>query len=154
MDIASALLAYLDTEQASADRDPHGVGKLLREAGDDERRAMLELLAAAALDDGVLSESERTMLDRHATGGTAAAAVQRALSIVQAAMPFAGDAERRRFLAERADLVRPAADRERLLAACIAVLENAGAPNLEARCLIFQSALGVPDAALARIRGR
>jgi hypothetical protein len=150
MDIASALLAYIDTDPASAE-DPRGVGKYLRGCTDDERRAALELIAAAALDDGVLSESERAMLDRH---GSAAAEVHRALSVVQAAMPFPGDVERRTFLAARADEVHDAADRERLLGVCVSVLEAAGAKNVEARCLIFQSALGVSDAALARVRQR
>lgn len=154
MDIASALLAYLETEPAAAAAsDPHEIGKLLRGFGDDERRAALELIAAAALDDGTLSDSERAMLDRHGEGG-AADDVRRALAVVQAAMPFKGDAERRRFLADRADQVRAAPDRERLLGVCVAVLEKAAAPNLEARCLIFASALGMSDAALARVRMR
>jgi hypothetical protein len=153
MDIASALLAYLDGGGADADRDPHQVGKFLRTCTDDERKAALELIAAAALDDGTISESERAMLDRHAAG-EAGAHVQRALSVVQAAMPFAGDAVRRRFLAERADVVRSAEERERLLGACVGVLESANAPNLDARCLIFASALGMSDAALARARKR
>jgi hypothetical protein len=153
MDIASALSAFLDTDAADAERDRHGVGKFLRTCTDDERRAALDLLAAAALDDGTISASERAMLDRHGTSG-AAAEVHAALARVEAAMPFRGDAERRRFLAERADVVRGTADRERLLGACVAVLENAAAPNVEARCLIFASALGLTDAALARARGR
>ncbi len=145
MDISSALLAYLETAQQDA--DPHGVGAFLRTCTDDERAAALELLAAAALDDGTLSETERAMLERHGD-------VQRALSVVRAAMPFAGDAARRRFLAERADVVRNASERELLLGACVAVLEAAAAANLEARCLIFASALGLSDAALARVRKR
>jgi hypothetical protein len=150
MDIASALLAYLDTEESSADRDPHGVAKYLRGCTDEERRAALELIAAAALDDGVISESERALLDHHGTGG-AAAEVNRALSVVQAAMPFPGDAERRAFLNVRADVVRDATDRERLLGVCVGILEKAGAKNVAARSLIFQSALGVSDAGLARV---
>lgn len=153
MDIASALLAYMETDKGDTDRDPYGLGRFLRTCTDAERTAALELLAAAALDDGVLSESERTMLDAHAAG-EAGAHVQRALAVVQAAMPFAGDAVRRRFLADRADVVRSAEERERLLGACVAVLENAAAPNLEARCLLFQSALGLSDAVLARLRKR
>ncbi len=149
MDIASALLAYID----SAESDPDGIGELLRGCTDGERRASLELLAAAVLDDGALSESERALLDRHGSG-PAAAEVQRAMAAVEAAMPFPSDAERRRFLAARADLLRSASDRERLLGACVAVLETAGAKNLEARCLIFTSALGLSDAALARVRLR
>ena len=153
MDIASALLAYLDTDTADAANDPQGLAKLLQGFESGERRAALELLAAAALDDGTLSESERAMLDRHGSGG-AADEVRRALETVQAAMPFQGDGARRRFLADRADLVRATPDREKLLGACVAVLEAAGAPNLEARCLIFASALGLSDAALARARLR
>lgn len=155
MDIASALLAYLETTPAdSADtaaRDPHGIAKLLASFDDTERAAALELIAAAALDDGRLSDSERAMLETHATGGPADA-VRRALSTVQAAMPFAGDAQRRRFLADRADLIRATPDREKLLGACVGVLDAAGAANAEARCLIFASALGLSDAALARVR--
>lgn len=154
MDIASALLAYLDTGQPSSpERDPHRIGELLRGLDDGERRAALELIAAAALDDGHLSESERAMLDRHGADG-AGEEVKRALVTVESAMPFAGDAQRRRFLADRADLVRSASDRERLLGGCVAILEGAGAANLEARCLIFASALGLSDAALARVRLR
>jgi hypothetical protein len=155
MDIASALLAYLETAPSDAPtdvaRDPHGIGKLLQGFDDAERNAALELIAAAALDDGTLSDSERAMLDQHATGG-AADAVRRALSTVEAAMPFTGDAQRRRFLADRADLIRAAPDREKLLSACASVLDAAGAANVEARCLIFASALGLSDAALARAR--
>lgn len=151
MDIASALLAYLDTDHAGPDADPYGIGKFLRTCTDQERSAALELLAAAALDDATISESERAMLDRHGAG-VAKAHVQRALAVVQAAMPLAGDAARRRFLADRADVLRNADERELLLGACVAVLENAAAPNLEARCLIFTSALGLSDAALARVR--
>jgi len=151
MDIASALLAYLDSD-ANEDRDLGGIGKMLRSLSDDERRGALELLAAAALDDGMLSDSERAMLDRHGVG--AADEVRQALETVQKAIPFRGDAERRRFLADRADLIRAAPDREKLLGACVGVLEQAAAPNLEARCLIFASALGMSDAALARARLR
>lgn len=153
MDIASALLAYLETGQTDGAGDPHGLAKFLRTCTDAERRAALELIAAAALDDGTISESERAILDRHGTG-EAAAEVQRALSLVQAAMPFPGDAERRRFLADRADVIRDTPDRERMLAVCVGILETAGAKNLEARCLIFTSALGLTDAALARARQR
>lgn len=153
MDIASALLAYIESGPADAPNDPHRIGELLRSFDDDERTAALELIAAAVLDDGQLSESERALLDRHGEGG-AAEDVRRALAAVQSATPFAGDAERRRFLADRADRVRAAPDRERLLGACVGVLEKAAAPNLEARCLIFASALGLSDAALARVRLR
>lgn len=153
MDIASALLAYLETSQTTTTpvADRHGIGKLLAGATDAERKAVLELIAAAALDDGTLSETEQALLDRHDASGPGGE-VRRALETVRAAMPFASDAERRRFLAERADVIRNAADRERALGACVDVLAAAAAPNLEARCLIFTSALGLSDAALARVR--
>jgi hypothetical protein len=152
MDISSALEAYLQTEAAAADRDPHGLAAFLRGAADVERRAAIELVVAAVLDDGKLSDGERSMLDRHATH--AGDEVRTALSTVQAVMPFPSDAERRRFLAERADAIRAATDRERVLAVCVAILENANASNLEARCQIFASALGLSDAALARVRAK
>ena len=152
MDIASALLAYLETSQTtSTASDRHEMGKLLASATDAERGSVLELIAAAALDDGTLSESEQALLDRH-DGSGPGGEVRRALDVVRAAMPFASDADRRRFLAQRADVIRSAAERERVLGACVDVLTAAGAPNLEARCLIFTSALGLSDAALARVR--
>ena len=94
---------------------------------------------------------EQALLDRH-DGSGPGGEVRRALDVVRAAMPFASDADQRLDLAQRADVIRSAAERERVLGACVDVLTAAGAPNLEARCLIFTSALGLSDAALARVR--
>lgn len=150
MDIASALLAYLDTEDGAAE-SAGGISAYLHGCSVDERRAALEIIAAAALDDGQLSASEREMLEKRGDDSSAAQ-VERALSTVGALMPFAGDAARREFLAERAGKIASPSDRELVLGLCVQVLDDARADDVEHKVEVFAASLGLDESAIARVR--
>lgn len=134
---------------ASAWRD-HRFSTFVKELPAPQQGAVLELLAAAALDDGVLSDDEKALLGKRAED-TSDESIQQAVSVAAAALPFTSDAAAKAYLSPRASLLASNEDRERVLSICIEVLSKAGGVAAPHKVQVMADAFGVSRERLREI---
>lgn len=129
----------------------HRLDGFLSALPDPERRAFLEIVAAAILDDGKLSDAEKAWLDaRRETAGDDL--VNAAIATATSVMPPREDAGAlRAFLAERADRLASDAHRERAFAAAALALHDAGGAGWREHARTFAEALRVAEVARASL---
>lgn len=122
----------------------HRLDGFLSALPDPERRAFLEIVAAAILDDGKLSDAEKAWLDaRRETAGDDL--VNASIATATTVMPPREDVGAlRSFLAERADRLASDSHRERAFAAAALALHDAGGEGWREHAAAFAEALRVP----------
>ena len=125
--------------------------EILGSLDQDGRAAFLELLVCATLDDGQISDAELAMLLRR-TDNVGKREVQTALDVAHDARPFYSQDEYAAFVTTRADRLPNAKMRVGAFAACMAILTEANALDLNVKATLYGQALGVPEAERARIQ--
>lgn len=118
---------------------------------DNERRAMLEVVSAAALHDGKLTDSEKAMLTQ-LTEKSDAQLVDAALDAVRAALPFANAAAEQAFLSQRSKAFSTAEQRESVFATATFLLLSTSTPESEASVQNYATAFGVTPEAVENAR--
>lgn len=129
----------------------HRLDGFLSALTDVERRAFLEIVAAAILDDGKLSDAEKAWLDarREMAGDDL---VNAAIATATTVMPPRDEVGALgRFIAERADRLASDAHRERAFAAAALALHDAAGEGWREHVRTFADALRVPDGTRAAL---
>lgn len=116
----------------------------------ERQKAFLEVVAAAALDDGVLSDSEKAWLGARRDATKEPTAIDAALEATTAALgsPIAAD-KLTAFVEERSALLADEETREAALAVVGVVLHEAGRASYPDVIRAFGSALGLKEKAIA-----
>ncbi len=108
----------------------------------DRKRAFLEIVCAAIVHDGQVSEAEQKWLDRRATSDeNDGDLVESALGVAKAALSGAAPATYRAYVAERAEAFAANGDREKVYVAAAVLLQGNGASTSTLE--LFGDALGL-----------
>lgn len=112
------------------------LSKLLQSLPTPHQRAMLEVLAVAAMDDGKVTADEQKMLSRRGDD-TTTDLLYEAVNNATEAQPFATPDDLVAYLKERTSMLATDAQRERVLYSCIVILNAAGAPDVQKKYELF-----------------
>ena len=116
----------------------------------ERQKAFLEIIAAAALDDGLLSDSEKAWLGARRDATKEPSAIDAAIEATTAALgsPISAD-KLTAFVQERSAVLGDDETREAALAVLGVVLHEAGRGSYLDVVRAFGSALGLPEKAIA-----
>lgn len=126
---------------------------LFKELDSTQKRAFLEIVGAAVMYDGKVSDHEQAWLERRRkVNDEDAALVDAALNVARDALPPGSPKEAfAAFVEKRAGFFSDPEVRERALTVTIMVLRSSEIEDRVAAGKLFGAALGVPEATVAQI---
>lgn len=128
------------------------LSKLLKSLPTPHQRGVLEVLAVAAMDDGRVTADEQKMLSRRGDD-TTTDLLYEAVNNATEAQPFATPDDLVAYLRERSAMLADDAQRERVLYACIVILNAAGAPDLQKKYELFGRGFSMTKARMDAVLG-